>query len=65
MAEIITVQGYAGAGKTTHSEYVRLNYTYNDEPIEHVSIGDRLRAIRMGLEDSQYTELVSGLTAPV
>ncbi len=65
MAEIIAVQGFAGAGKTTHSEYVRLNYMYNGEPIEHVSIGDRLRAIRMGLEDSRYTELVAGLTAPV
>lgn len=65
MAEIITVQGYAGAGKTTHSEYVRLNYTYKDMPIEHISIGKRLRAIRRGEEDSQYTELVTGLKEPI
>lgn len=65
MAEIIAVQGYAGAGKTTHSEYVRLHHTYKDMPIEHVSIGKRLRAIRTGADDSRYVELVTGLKAPV
>lgn len=63
MAEIIAVQGYAGAGKTTHSEYVRLHHMYKGLPIEHVSIGSRLRAIRTGKEASRYAGLISDFEA--
>lgn len=64
MAEIIAVQGFAGTGKTTHSEYLHRQYTYNGAPIEHVSIGERLRAIRTGMEDSRYAEFLTGSKVP-
>lgn len=53
MSEIVVVQGYAGSGKSTHSEHFSQNQ-YNGESITHVSAGMRLRAIRTGAEESRY-----------
>lgn len=63
MSEIVVVQGYAGSGKSTHSEHFSRN-TYNGENIAHVSAGTRLRAIRTGEEESRYAEIVNDPDAP-
>lgn len=63
MSEIVVVQGYAGSGKSTHSEYLSQRI-YNADPIVHVSAGTRLRAIRTGLEPSKYADLINHPDAP-
>lgn len=63
MSEIVIVQGYAGSGKSTHSEHFSQN-NYNDTYIAHVSAGTRLRAIRTGVEKSYYADIINNPTAP-
>ncbi len=58
MSEIVVVQGYAGSGKSTHSQRLS-QHTYNDKPVAHVSAGARLRAIRTGLEPSKYADFIN------
>jgi adenylate kinase family enzyme len=63
MSEIVVVQGYAGSGKSTHSEHFSQN-RYNGEAIVHVSAGTRLRAIRTGIEDSRHAAFINDPEAP-
>jgi adenylate kinase family enzyme len=64
MAGIVIVLGCVGAGKTMHSKRFSQEYTYNDEPIYHVSVGEYLRAIRSGHEASKYSSFINDPHAP-
>jgi adenylate kinase family enzyme len=64
MSEIVVVQGYAGSGKSTHCERLSQDHLYNGESIAHVSAGTRLRAIRTGLDTSDYADLINDPHAP-
>lgn len=63
MSEIVVIQGYAGSGKSTHSEHFSQN-RYNNEAIAHVSAGTRLRAIRTGIEGSMHADFINNPDAP-
>jgi adenylate kinase family enzyme len=63
MSEIIVVQGYAGAGKSTISKRIS-RLAHNGIRIGHVSAGMRLRAIRTGAEPSRYASLINSPDAP-
>jgi adenylate kinase family enzyme len=53
MAEILVIHGTPGAGKTTHA--LRLQAEYPDD-VDHVSVGNRLRAILTDSEESAYKQ---------
>ena len=56
MAEIIVVHGPPGSGKSIHS--TRLSDTgLPGKQVDHISAGDRLRAIRTGRVDSAYKDV--------
>lgn len=63
MAEIVVVHGYAGSGKSTQCEKLA-ELKYAEEPIAHVSAGNRLRAIRTGVEDSKLAARIISWTDP-
>lgn len=57
MAEIIVVHGPPGSGKSIHSERMAAE-GLSGRPVDHVSAGDRLRAIRTGKIASAYSDVV-------
>jgi len=63
MAEIIVVHGTPGAGKSTHSERLA-NYSINERPVFHISAGNRLRDIRIGVVESAYSSVINSPDAP-
>lgn len=55
MSEVIVVHGYAGSGKTTQCERIATE-GFNESTVQHISIGKRLRAIRLGAAASRFYE---------
>lgn len=63
MARLVVVHGYAGAGKSTQcSEMVRDGF--QGSAVHHVSAGNRLRAIRTGMESSRFADIINASNAP-
>ena len=58
MAEIIVVHGPPGSGKSIHSERLESEGLLG-RSVDHVSAGDRLRAIRTGKIASAYSDVVN------
>jgi len=63
MADIIVVHGTPGAGKSTHSKNLAEHHL-KDRPVFHISVGDRLRAIRTGEFQSKYGAEINDPNAP-
>lgn len=63
MAEILVVHGTPGAGKSTHSERLA-NYSINEPPVFYISAGNRLRAIRTGVVESAFSDVINSPDAP-
>lgn len=57
MAEIVVVHGPPGSGKSEHSRRLASEGLLG-KLVDHVSAGDRLRAIRMGKVASTYRDVV-------
>lgn len=58
MAEVIVVHGYPGSGKTTQCERVAKE-GFLGKSIQHISIGDRLNAIRGGRISSDHSDYLN------
>jgi adenylate kinase family enzyme len=67
MAEIIVVHGFPGAGKSTNSARMAaegLKVGDQSLTVVHASAGDRLRAIRLGVQVSEYSTFINSPEAP-
>lgn len=67
MAEIIVVHGFPGAGKSTNSARLAaggLEVGGRNLAVVHASAGDRLRAIRLGIQVSEYGTFINSPEAP-
>ncbi len=51
MSKIVVVHGTPGSGKTTHAHRLKEHWS---QGLEHISIGNQLRSIRMGEVDSHF-----------
>lgn len=64
--DIIVVHGRAGAGKSTHCRSLSEKGLDNKNFVQHVSAGEKLRAIRNGEIRSQYENIIkSSLDRPI
>lgn len=63
MAEIIVVQGYPGAGKSTQANRLVHDPTFDLEVL-HISAGKRLRDIRTGNTHSRHAAIINAPDAP-
>lgn len=63
MAEVIVVHGYAGSGKTTQCERF-VGESPREIAVQHISVGDRLRAIKNHTTPSRHAGFLSSPTVP-
>lgn len=63
MAEVIVVHGYPGSGKTTQCARVA-SEGLGSRTVQHVSVGNRLRAIRSHAVQSKYSGYINSPDAP-
>ena len=63
MAEVVVVHGYPGSGKTTQCERAALE-GLDGKHTRHVSIGNRLRSIRLGTVASRFATYINAPDAP-
>ncbi len=67
MAGIVVVHGFPGAGKSTNSARMAaegLEVAGQTFSVVHASAGDRLRAIRLGAQVSEYSGFINSPEAP-
>lgn len=62
MSEIIVVHGYVGSGKTTQCSRLASN-GLDGIRVQHISAGNRLRAIRTGGEASEFSQHINAPNA--
>jgi adenylate kinase family enzyme len=63
MPEIIVVHGYIGSGKSTQCSLLASS-GLGETRVQHVSAGNRLRAIRTGAEPSRFAAYINAPDAP-
>lgn len=63
MAEVVVVHGYAGSGKTTQCGRIA-EEGLGTTTVRHISIGNRLRAIRTEAVASRFSDAISSPNLP-
>lgn len=63
MSEIVVVHGYVGSGKSTQCSRLK-SEGLDSVRVQHISAGNRLRAIRTGAETSEFSQYINTPDAP-
>lgn len=63
MSEIVVVHGYVGSGKSTQCSRLE-SEGLDGVRVQHISAGNRLRAIRTETETSGFSQYINALDAP-